>query len=54
MSVDARMGGLTRQSDRFERDNGATLATQAAQQRAVDQLAARLTRVERALHLDEQ
>jgi chromosome segregation ATPase len=54
MSVDTRMSALTRQNDRLERDNGAMLANDAAQQRAFDQLALRVTKLERELHPEQQ
>jgi CII-binding regulator of phage lambda lysogenization HflD len=54
LSIDQRLGALTRQSDRLERDNGAVLSNQAAQQRAFDQLAARVTRLEREIHPEQQ
>jgi hypothetical protein len=50
ISVDQRMTILVRQSDRLERDNGTMLTTQAVQQTAIDQLAQRLTKLERQLH----
>jgi hypothetical protein len=46
LSIGQRMSGLTRWSDRVERDTGAYLLTQAAQQRAIDQLTARLKALE--------
>jgi hypothetical protein len=54
VSIDQRVVGLLRQADRLERDNGAMLANDAAQQRAFDALAACVTKIERALHLEPQ
>ena len=47
--VEARMGALNKWADTLDRDNTALGATQAAQQRAIDQLAARVTRIEKQL-----
>lgn len=52
--VEQRMMGLLKQSDRLERDNGAMLANDAAQQRAFDALAARVAKLERKLHPEQQ
>ncbi len=53
LSIDQRVGALVRQSDRLERDNGAMLANDAAQQRAFDALAARVAKLERELHPEQ-
>jgi len=53
ISVDQRMTALLRQSDRLERDNGTMLTTQAVQQTAIDQLAQRVTKLERELHPEQ-
>lgn len=53
LSVDQRVGALARQSDRLERDNGAMLTNDAAQQRAFDALAARVAKIERELHPEQ-
>ena len=39
VSIDLRMGALSKWADTYDRDNGAILSNQAAQQRAIDQLA---------------
>ena len=49
-SIDLRMGALSKWADTYDRDNGAMLSNQAAQQRAIDQLAQRLTRLERQVN----
>jgi chromosome segregation ATPase len=46
VSIQGQMAAVTRWADRLDRDNGSILATQAAQQRAIDELAARVTRLE--------
>lgn len=46
VGVQSQMAAMTRWADRFDRDHSATLATQAAQQRAIDELAARVARLE--------
>jgi chromosome segregation ATPase len=53
ISMDQRMTALLRQSDRLERDNGTILTTQAVQQTAIDQLAQRLTKLEREIHPEQ-
>lgn len=45
-SIQAQMAAMTRWGDRLDRDNEALLATQSAQQRAIDDLAARVTKLE--------
>lgn len=54
VSVDQRMSALVRQSDRLERDNGAMLTNDAAQQRAFDALAARVAKLEQRAFPPEQ
>ena len=54
LSLDQRVAALLRQADHLERDNGAMLANDAAQQRAFDALAARVARIERELHPEQQ
>ena len=44
--VQSQMGSLTKWADRLDRDQNAALATQTAQQRAIDELAARVTKLE--------
>jgi septal ring factor EnvC (AmiA/AmiB activator) len=46
VGVQSQMAGMTRWSDRFDREHSATLATQAAQQHAIDNLVARVARLE--------
>jgi len=46
-SVQTQMGAMTRWADRFDREHTALAQTQVAQQRAIDDLATRLTRLER-------
>jgi len=46
VGVQSQMAAVTRWSDRLDRDHGANLGTQAAQRRAMDDLAARVTRLE--------
>jgi chromosome segregation ATPase len=50
ISLDARMATFTRSMDRLVGLHDDVAATQAAQQRAIDQLAARITRIEKELH----
>jgi chromosome segregation ATPase len=50
ISLDARMAAFTRSMDRLVGAHDDIAATQAAQQRAIDQLATRLTRIEKELH----
>ena len=45
-SVQNQMAAMTRWADRFDRDHNAILQTQSAQQRAIDDLAARVSRLE--------
>jgi septal ring factor EnvC (AmiA/AmiB activator) len=45
-SIQGQMAAVTRWADRLDRDNDSILATQAAQQRAIDELAARVTKLE--------
>ena len=49
-AVEVRMAALSKWADNIDRDNVNTAATQAAQQRAIDQLAARVARIEKQLH----
>jgi TolB-like protein len=44
--VQNQMAAMTRWADRFDRDHTAIIQTQSAQQRAIDELAARITRLE--------
>jgi hypothetical protein len=46
VGVQTQMVAMTKWSDRFDRDQNATLATQTAQQRAIDELAARVAKLE--------
>ena len=46
IGVQSQMAAMTRWADRFDREQSATLATQAAQQRAIDDLIARVKRLE--------
>jgi len=46
-SIDTRMGALTKWADTLDRDNLALANTQAGQQRAIDDLAARVANLER-------
>jgi septal ring factor EnvC (AmiA/AmiB activator) len=46
VGVQSQMAAMTRWSDRFDREHSATLATQAGQQRAIDELVARVARLE--------
>jgi signal transduction protein with GAF and PtsI domain len=50
VGVQIQMVGMTRWSDRFDREISATLATQAAQQRVIDELIARVARLESQRH----
>ena len=45
-SIDTRMGALTKWADTLDRDNLALANTQAGQQRAIDNLAARVAKLE--------
>jgi septal ring factor EnvC (AmiA/AmiB activator) len=47
-SVQTQMGAITRWSDRFDREHTALIQTQAAQQKAIDELSARISKLERA------
>ena len=49
-AVEVRMAAPSKWADNIDRDNVNTAATQAAQQRAIDQLAARVARIEKQLH----
>ena len=53
-AVEIRMAALSRWADNLDRDNTAMNSSQAAQQRAIDQLNARVARIERQLHPEEQ
>jgi chromosome segregation ATPase len=46
LTMDGRLGALTRAVEYLQRDHGAVLDTQAAQQRAIDALAARVAKLE--------
>jgi chromosome segregation ATPase len=50
LSVDTRMGAFTRAVDQLLTTHDQTANTVTAQQRAIDQLVARVTRIERELH----
>ena len=45
-SVQNNLAGITKWADRLDRDHSAVLSTQMAQQRAIDQLVARVARLE--------
>lgn len=49
-AVQAQMAGMTRWADRLDRDHSAVLATQTAQQRTIDDLVARIARLEEPRH----
>jgi septal ring factor EnvC (AmiA/AmiB activator) len=49
-AVQAQMAGMTRWADRLDRDHSAVLATQTAQQRTIDDLVARIARLEAPRH----
>jgi TolB-like protein len=46
VGVQSQMAAMIRWADRFDREHSASLATQTAQQRAIDELAARIARLE--------
>src|SRR5271169_209654 len=46
VGVQNQMAAMTRWADRFDREHTAVIQTQAAQQRAIDELAARVARLE--------
>jgi hypothetical protein len=46
VGVQSQMAGITRWADRFDREHIAVLATQGAQQRIIDDLINRVTRLE--------
>jgi uncharacterized protein YoxC len=46
VGVQSQMAGMTRWSDRFDREHATLLQTQAAQQRAIDELGARVKQLE--------
>jgi hypothetical protein len=46
VGIQSQMVAMTKWSDRFDRDQNATLATQTAQQRAIDELSARVAKLE--------
>lgn len=46
LTMDARLAALTRANEGVQRDHGGILQTQAAQQRAIDALAARVAKLE--------
>jgi len=46
LTMDARLAALTRANEHVQKDHGGILETQAAQQRAIDTLAARVARLE--------
>jgi hypothetical protein len=50
LTIDARLAALTRANEHVQRDHGGILETQAAQQRAMDSLAARVARLEAHQH----
>jgi uncharacterized coiled-coil protein SlyX len=45
-ALTGQMGAMTRWGDRFDREHTSVMQTQAAQQKAIDELAKRLTRLE--------
>ena len=45
-AVHSQMGALTKSADRLDKNNQDILSTQVAQQRAIDELAARVTKLE--------
>jgi uncharacterized coiled-coil protein SlyX len=45
-ALTGQMGAMTRWGDRFDREHTSVIQTQAAQQKAIDDLAKRLTRLE--------
>jgi hypothetical protein len=45
--IEVRMSALTKWADTYDRDNASMPSNQAAQQRAIDQLAQRVARIER-------
>ena len=45
-ALTSQMGAMTRWSDRFDREHTSLIQTQAAQQKAIDELAKRLSRLE--------
>ena len=47
--IEVRMSALTKWADTYDRDNASMLSNQAAQQRAIDQLAQRVARIEREI-----
>jgi len=47
ISIDSRMSALTKWADTLDRDNLALANTQSAQQRTIDDLAARVAKLER-------
>ena len=50
LSIDARMAAFSRSVDQLLTAHDQTASTLTAQQRAIDQLAARVARIERELH----
>jgi len=46
LTMDSRLAALTRASEYMQRDHGVILETQSAQQRAIDDLAARVAKLE--------
>ena len=48
--IQSQMAAVTKWADRLDRDNHSMIGTQAAQQRAIDELAARVSRLEEQRH----
>ena len=48
--IQTQMAAVTKWADRLDRDNHSMIGTQAAQQRAIDELAARVSRLEEQRH----
>ncbi|HYL77781.1 MAG TPA: hypothetical protein VEU96_26435 [Bryobacteraceae bacterium] len=46
-ALTSQMGAMTRWSDRFDREHTSVIQTQAAQQKAIDDLNSRISRLER-------
>ena len=54
ISIDARQSSLLRAIDKLQTNRDQSDVTMAAQQRAIDQLAARIAKIERELHPGQQ
>jgi len=46
-ALTSQVGAMTRWSDRFDREHTSVIQTQAAQQRAIDELSTRISKLER-------